>query len=192
MKRKILCLVTCIAVSFVGLAGANPSILWEDFEDENGNGAFDPAFIHTFDDQGYYDFYTYYNTGPVFSLNDWITDYVTFNLEEGQFVSHASLDVLAVEGDGSIQFIGETDSVTYNIYQSNSYTLEADMSEIGSIHAIQMSAYYSIFDGIKITVVPEPATWMLFILGVAVTGVFSTKGRKGRKDIFRVFGVFRG
>jgi len=47
-----------VAVCWAGFCTAGPTILWEDFSDEDGNPAFDPSFVHTIgadltDSQGY-------------------------------------------------------------------------------------------------------------------------------------------
>jgi len=187
--------------AFVCLGEATPVIMWEDFDDGNGNGAFDPAFVHTisgFDEYGISeyeigDFLHCGREGGVPDGNfrlfvDGFQDYITFNLEPGQYVSHAS--VSHVMSHGRITFVGQYDSSTYSgagWLDVPWIVTEADMSEIGSIQAIILSEHT--FDDIRITVVPEPATWMLFVLGVVITGVFTIKNRK---DLFREFSVFRG
>ncbi len=197
MKSRILWLVACVAVSFIGLAGANPSILWEDFEDENGNGAFDPAFIHTvgyWDDGSgkplHWDIHDFRLPSMALSLYHG-TDYITFDLDDGQFVSHISVNVYD-SIDSTIVFFGTDGNTAHNPLGIGWNIYEADVTEIGEIQAVQFFTREGKIDDIKLTVmpVPEPTTWMLFVLGVAV--VFSTKGRRDRKDLFRAFRVFRG
>ena len=94
-------------------------------------------------------------------------DYVTFALAPGQYVSHAS--VSHWESWGRITFIGQHASILLNgpaWVVEDWTTSEADMSEIGPIQAIVLSD--AMFDDIRITVVPEPATWGLFVLGSVV------------------------
>ena len=198
MKAKILCLIAVIAMMFTVVADAS-LILWEDFSDEDGNGAFDPAFVHTMagnvegSDPQYF-FSEFSDHQPILAIFE-TTDYVTFNLENWQYVSHISLQAHSPseESRTTITFVGSDDNLIY-VHENFSWetwiTYEADISEIGVIQAVQLSAYPGgAFDDIILTVmpVPEPTTWMLFVLGVAVTGVFSTKGRRDRKDLFRVF-----
>ncbi len=172
----------------VGTVNASPAIMWEDFEDENGNGAFDPAFIHTI---GPYTgdptahFYWYlanhdYNPHPPVLQLVPASDYITFVLAEGQYVSYASA-TMDYTAEGKISFFGTTGVITYDSYSHGPgwHTYDADISQIGEIYAIQLDSAKGLFDDIILTVVPEPSTWALFICGVVMV-VISRKVLFGR------------
>ncbi len=203
--QYIMRLSIIFAVVFVGLAGASPSILWEDFDDGNGNGAFDPSFVHTIGPfLGFEDEANYSDTGSILDwewnygvgdggindrsiwLDDGTQDYVTFITESGQYVSHISV-AIGPHGSPGFAIVGlyGTDGGFFQIERWDWETYEFDVSALGPIQAIQLIG--GKFDDIRITVVPEPTTWILFVLGVGVTGLFAAKSRK---DLFREFSIF--
>ncbi|MFU8780091.1 MAG: hypothetical protein ACNA71_03600 [Kiritimatiellia bacterium] len=111
-------LVTCVVL--VPFARATPYVLWETFSDTDGNPAFHPLFVHSFEphpERGTE--HLSWDIGGYDSGNWWLyvgsttINYITFLLEPGQYVSHAS--VSHPEGQGDITFIGQNGSKTSSI-----------------------------------------------------------------------------
>lgn len=161
---------------FVSLASATPTILWEDFDDGNGNGAFDPAFIHTFGvhpefGTGYLDWNLEdeYSSNPFLSVFPNTEDHITFILESNRYVSNASVLYATRSPTASISFVGQHGHQEFNDlvnwFIDPFWTLlEVDMGTLGPIQGIIVSGVE--LDDIRITVVPEPATWLLFLVGM--------------------------
>lgn len=165
------------------------SVIWaEDFEDEDGNGAFDPMFMHVIgahpDDPTpstfNWDFIDLALGGVAFGLEP-ASDYVTVMLEDGQYVSHASVDVYDSDGSSTILFIGATDTLTFESDQDAWITYEADFSEIGAILAVQIYSWNGEFDDITVTVVPEPASLGLLFCGMTSLLFQNSVARRRRR-----------
>lgn len=178
MKRNRFNAVLAVLVGLlaaVPLVCATPTILWEDFDDGSGIGAFAPSFIHALgplpsNDTGIFnwDFFEAIPGDPCLYVDSGTQDYITFVLAPGQYVSHASVSHL--EYNGTISFVGLNGRIdeSYPGWLSSDWaTTEADMSTIGPIQGIILSGD-TIFDDIRITVVPEPVTWLLFLVGMVV------------------------
>jgi hypothetical protein len=121
-----------------------------DFDDGNGVGAFDSAFVHTLgpgpnNDTGVLDWeFNGEGIGNSFLHVGLDTqDYIAFILEPGQYVSHASISYVPFEG--SISFIGQHGSEVLDLpYSYLGYvwsTVDADMSAIGPIQGIVISGW---------------------------------------------------
>lgn len=172
--NAVIAVFVCFLVT-ISLACATPTMLWEDFDDGSGVGAFDSSFVHTIGphpERGTGELDWAFNGetyGNLFLNVDLGTqDYITFLLEPGQYVSHASVSY--VPFGGSISFIGQYGSevldLPYSYIDPIWVTAEADMGAIGPILGIVLSG--GGFDDISITVVPEPVTWLLFLVGIVV------------------------
>lgn len=172
---EMIAVIVCFWAT-VPLVYATPTILWEDFDDGSGTAAFDPSFVHTFGphpERGseYLDWqFNGESIGNSFLIVGFDTqDYITFILEPGQYVSHVSVSHFS-DTTESISFIGQQGRQDFEL--SGGYIepvwmlLEMDMSTIGPIEAISLSG--GAFDDIRITVVPEPVTWLLFLVGMVV------------------------
>lgn len=185
---EMIAVIVCF-LTVVPLVCATPTILWEDFDDGSGTGAFDPSFVHTFgpipsNDTGIFnwEFYGGFPGNPCLMVDSGTQDFITFILEPGQYVSHAS--VLYAPFGGTISFIGQHGS-EYFLELEDTYidfgwlTTEVDMSTIGPIQGIVLSG--GTFDDIRITVVPEPSTWLLLLVGMVA--ILSIRNHRVFKSI---------
>ncbi len=185
--NEMIVAIVCF-LGLVPLVCATPTLLLEDFDDGNGIGAFDPSFAHTLgpgpnNGTGVLDWeFNGESIGNSFLYVGLDTqDYITFLLDPGQYVSHASVSY--VPFGGSISFIGQYGSEVLDLpYSYIDYiwsTAEADMSTIGLIQGFAISG--GAFDDIRITVVPEPSTWLLFLAGTAA--ILGMRNHRALKSI---------
>jgi len=171
----------------VSVCEAAPVLLWEDFEDGGGAPALDSSFLHTIgshpDSPG----------SPEWLLTDlysptdclWLgpaADYITLDLDAGDYIQHASVDLSDRGGDTTVEFIGETGKLTFEHDLGMWQTYEADFADIGAIQGIQLYSYDGLFDDVVLTVVPEPGTWGLFLCGgLLLLGRFCHRDHRGHR-----------
>ena len=154
----VMLVVTCVEEH--ALAG-----LWtEDFE-----GGFDSRFNHQITGSLYLE--TFASVSPTLSLGlEPGTDLITFHLEEGQFISYASVWFMHNGGEPSrttVEFVGTDRSKTFEplVGYPEWEFVDTTGLDLGHITEIRLSADQSIFDDISVNVVPEPTTAFLVLLG---------------------------
>lgn len=151
----------------------------EDFQ-QDGNPAvpgFDPVFNHliTLDEFGRNEgvnssFSTSRAVSPDHSLFIGSgTDYVTFNLEPGQFVDYAEVWLTSNQNDPPAYFhvIGTEGELLIDVpgsFTSPLTRVDTASAHVGEIVEIRLTGFEGYFDDLTINVVPEPGTILLFVL----------------------------
>ena len=153
-------LFVLMALSLAAIVQADVSIHIEDFM-EDGDPGFDPLFNHDFHGyNGQNPSWTFWFEGILITSRT--TDKITFNLDPGQTVSYASLDVTG--GGAEVRFVGVVGELNFsNVDVPGIVSYEAN-SEIGPIVAIELSSWEGVFDNVTIHVVPEPSAAAACIL----------------------------
>lgn len=143
---------------------ADVTIHVEDFEDEQGDPAFDPLFNHSLmptNDNGYG---SIIDGGIQFDRpNDWLLylyyaqDTITFNLRPDQIITSASIEIV-YPGVMSGGFVGERGEklIDFPNPSFDPCTLEATWQEIGNISSLWLVGTSSIFNDITIEVAEVP------------------------------------
>ena len=153
------------------LSDQNITTLIEDFEDENGEPAYDENFSHLFSSPQYPAIdtsQTYPEHNQMLNLGG--GDYVTFNIPTNTQVDFASVEVCVWHNHTSesyhVTFIGEDSEKTFYPFRPSGvspspwhiFTITSE--EIGNITAIDLFFLEGLVDNITIqtTVVPEPTS----------------------------------
>ena len=159
--------------------------LLEDFEDVEGNPAFDSNFIYEFLPRGnppretiwYFCDDDYFlstpERKPFLFFNGLLS--IEFNLPENSFVHSVSLDLSIMARNTSVTFIGASNNKIFEWPgwpDSHDFqTVSASSDEIGNISSIRISCAEGHVDNIVVqaTVVPEPTTiCAMFLLFVTI------------------------
>ena len=115
-RSVILLLAVLVSLSVT----AAPVIMWEDFEDAGGAPAFDSSFLHAIGSHPDAPGSPEWVLSDLYSPSDclWLypaADYITFDLDAGDYVQHASVDLSDRGGDTTVEFIGETGTLTFDM-----------------------------------------------------------------------------
>jgi hypothetical protein len=156
-------LIAAVIFAVTCVEGRTLAGLWtEDFE-----GGLDSRFHHQI--AGYSVFGTWASVSPTHSLGlEPGTDYITFDLEESQFISYASVWFMYNGGPGtSVEFVGTLGSQSFRplVGYPEWEFVDTTGLDLGHITEIRLSASQSIFDDISVNVVPEPTTALLLLFG---------------------------
>lgn len=154
-----------LGVAVAGWASAaSAALITEDFVDNLGNDAFDPAFNHTL------------TNGAVLSGGEVVMvpgqDVMTFNLAPGQFVQFASVTATSNNVDVIVEFFSDTTSVTL-MTDAFGGTVDTSGTGLSQISMIRVQGFESALTEVVIDVVPEPTS--VFVLGVGVLGVITRR-----------------
>lgn len=156
-----LVLLTVMALSLAVGAAKAEVIYIEDFT-EDGEPGFDPMFTHNLSGDNGQDPNWMFWFGDLLLMSR-TTDKITFNLEAGQSVSYASLDVTG--GGAEVRFVGVDWELNFsNDDVSGIVIYEATRDEIGAIVAVELCSWEGRFDNATIQVVPEPSVTTAFII----------------------------
>jgi hypothetical protein len=174
--------VIVVVLSVVAVQSAEAAIITEDFEanGDPGVGGFDPAFNHRIDRDefgqntiAFSQFRASRFTSPGHSLFlAPATDYVTFNLNPGEYVDYAEVWMRSNQADppGYFHVIGTRGEL---LQQTSAYSVtfarfDTSGANLGRIVEIRLTGYEGYFDDLRISVVPEPPGALLLAISAGL------------------------
>ena len=182
MLRPILFTATVLSLVIASavVSRAETMIFVEDFEDEQGQPAFDPMFNHQFNEDcwGIHDYsHLYPENGAILELGLRTKDFISFELQPWQHVVYASVDTIVghppnMDEDYSIDFIGQEGTQKVFLTQTEGFQSFGMSSEtIGHITGIRIhsSMMECFFDNVAIHVIPEPSSLLLLTIGLSIS-----------------------
>lgn len=196
MERVVFVLLWVVAAQ-----NARAAMITEDFEanDNSGAGGFDQAFNHQIGPDEFragYSPHSRFDSGRFTSPGHSLfigsgTDYVTFNLDPGQYVSYAEVWTTSYQNNPPAYFhvIGTQGELLRQIpggFTSPFVPFDTSSVNLGAITEIRLTGPEAYFDDLKINVVPEPATAALLATG----GLLLRNRRKGRRIFVRLTPLF--
>lgn len=156
-----------LLVMIIGMGVALPAsavVIIEDFVDDMGNDAFDPAFNHAL------------TGGAALSGGEVVMvpgqDEITFNLDPGQFVQFASVTADSNNVPVEVEFFSDGSSVTL-MTGAFGGTVDSSGTGLSEISKIRVQGLESALTQVLIDVIPEPASALM--LGAGVLALLSRR-----------------